>query len=72
MMGMLRRVARRVRSRVMYLSLSWGGVGVRTFAWPGGMRDERTFDLEGWRVVAGLHEGAEEDGDVADCVVSDC
>lgn len=29
------------------------------------MRDGRTFDVEGWRVVAGLHEGAEEDGDVA-------
>ena len=34
-------------------------------AWIDEMRDGRTFDLEGWRVVAGLHEGAEEDGDVA-------
>lgn len=35
------------------------------------MREGRAFDVEGWRVVAGLHEGAEEDGDVAGCVVSE-
>ena len=38
------------------------------FAWSGGegwVDGRRTFDVDGWRVAAGLHDAAEEDGDVA-------
>ena len=30
------------------------------------MDGRRTFDVDGWRVAAGLHDAAEEDGDVAE------
>lgn len=43
-------------------------VWVVLVAWRGGegwIDGERTFDVDGWRVAAGLHDSAEEDGDVA-------
>lgn len=34
--------------------------------------DRRTFDFDGWRVAAGLHDAAEEDGDVTGVVSVSC
>lgn len=73
-MGMEKSLALRSRSRAMYLSLSFGeGKGglVLVFGWEGfgvakgDVLDLFTFDANWGRVSAGLHDAAEEDGDVS-------
>jgi hypothetical protein len=66
-MRMERRVARRVQTTVEGDGrvFVWGvSIGLERLK-DGGMDGRRTFDFDGRSVAAGLHDAAEEDGDVA-------
>lgn len=70
-MGTLKDLARRVRSRLIHLSLS-AQCKLLELGLTSELVVKLTLDGKGWRVSAGVHQAAEQDGHIRNLTLLEC